>query len=53
MLTGDNPEAAQRIGAEVGVTDVRAGLLPQDKLTAIQELAREHGPAGNDRRRGQ
>ena len=43
MLTGDNPQAAQRIGAEVGVTDVRARLLPQDKLTAIQELAREHG----------
>ncbi len=43
MLTGDNPQAAQRIGAEVGVTDVRAGLLPADKLTAIQELAREHG----------
>ena len=42
MLTGDNPQAAERIGAEAGVTDVRAGLLPQDKLTAIQELAREH-----------
>ncbi|MFN8467124.1 MAG: heavy metal translocating P-type ATPase [Caldilineaceae bacterium] len=43
MLTGDNLQAAQRIGAKVGVTDVRAGLLPEDKLTAIQELAREHG----------
>jgi Cd2+/Zn2+-exporting ATPase len=44
MLTGDNPQAAARIGAEVGVTDVRAELLPQDKLTAIQTLEREHGP---------
>jgi Cd2+/Zn2+-exporting ATPase len=43
MLTGDNLQAAQWIGTEVGVTDVRAGLLPQDKLTAIHELAREHG----------
>ena len=43
MLTGDNPQAAQRIGAELGVTDVRAGLLPEDKLAAIQALAREHG----------
>jgi Cd2+/Zn2+-exporting ATPase len=43
MLTGDNQQAAERIGAEVGVTDVRAGLLPQDKLAAIQALEREHG----------
>jgi Cd2+/Zn2+-exporting ATPase len=44
MLTGDNQEVAQRIAAEVGVTDVRAGLLPGDKLQAIQALEREHGP---------
>ena len=44
MLTGDNAQAAARIGAEVGVTDVRAGLLPQDKLQAIQALEREAGP---------
>ncbi len=43
MLTGDNPQAAARIGAEAGVTDVRAGLLPEDKLRAIQALGREHG----------
>ncbi len=43
MLTGDNQEAAERIGAEVGVTDVRAGLLPEDKLAAIEALKREHG----------
>jgi Cd2+/Zn2+-exporting ATPase len=44
MLTGDNPQAAAHIGVEVGVTDVRAGLLPEDKLAAIQALEREHGP---------
>ncbi len=43
MLTGDNPEAAQRLGQAVGVTDVRAGLLPEQKLAAIKALAAEHG----------
>jgi Cd2+/Zn2+-exporting ATPase len=43
MLTGDNKQAAERIGAEVGVTDVHAGLMPQDKLTAILALEREYG----------
>jgi heavy metal translocating P-type ATPase len=37
LLTGDNPRAAARLGSEVGITDVRAGLLPQDKVTAVQE----------------
>lgn len=43
MLTGDNESAAQRIGREVGVTDVRAALLPADKLEAIAALKQEHG----------
>ncbi|WP_433256010.1 heavy metal translocating P-type ATPase [Streptosporangium sp. CA-135522] len=38
LLTGDNPRAAHRLAAEVGITDVRAGLLPQDKVTAVREL---------------
>lgn len=38
MLTGDNHGTAQAIAQQVGVTDVRAELLPADKLTAIQEL---------------
>lgn len=37
LLTGDNPRAAERLAAEVGITDVRAGLLPQDKVAAVQE----------------
>ncbi|MEU6970318.1 heavy metal translocating P-type ATPase [Kitasatospora aureofaciens] len=40
LLTGDNPRAAARLAAEVGITDVRAGLLPQDKVTAVQEQER-------------
>ncbi|MBL1117890.1 heavy metal translocating P-type ATPase [Streptomyces sp. 110] len=39
LLTGDNPRAARLLGTEVGITDVRAGLLPQDKVTAVKELA--------------
>ncbi|GAA5015506.1 heavy metal translocating P-type ATPase [Actinopolymorpha pittospori] len=38
LLTGDNPRAAARLAEEVGVTDVRAGLLPQDKVAAVREL---------------
>jgi heavy metal translocating P-type ATPase len=37
LLTGDNPRAAARLAEEVGITDVRAGLLPQDKVTAVHE----------------
>ncbi|CAL9363501.1 putative cation-transporting P-type ATPase J [Streptomyces sp. enrichment culture] len=39
LLTGDNPRAAARLAAEAGIDDVRAGLLPQDKLAAVQEWA--------------
>jgi Cd2+/Zn2+-exporting ATPase len=39
MLTGDNPTTAQAVAALAGITDVRAGLLPEDKLKAIRGLA--------------
>ncbi len=42
MLTGDNETVAQAVGAEVGVTDVRAGLLPQQKVEAVQQLRDQH-----------
>lgn len=38
MLTGDNARAAEAIAKELGVTDVRAGLMPEDKATAVQGL---------------
>lgn len=44
MLTGDNAGTARRIGADLGVTDIRAELLPEQKVAAIQALQREHGP---------
>ena len=43
MLTGDNPVVAGAIGNMLGVDDVRAGLLPEDKVTAIRELVNLHG----------
>lgn len=38
MLTGDNRQAAKVIGAMVGVCDIRAGLLPEDKLEVVRAL---------------
>ena len=43
MLTGDNAATAAQIGAEVGVSDVRANLLPEDKVTAVRQLQSETG----------
>jgi Cd2+/Zn2+-exporting ATPase len=38
MLTGDRRAAATQIAQELGVTDVRAGLHPEDKVAAIKEF---------------
>ncbi|SMC74987.1 heavy metal translocating P-type ATPase [Kibdelosporangium aridum] len=40
LLTGDNPRAAAKIAADVGITNVQAGLLPQDKVAAVQQMPR-------------
>ena len=42
MLTGDQPAAAARVAAEVGITEVRAGLLPADK----EKISREYTAKG-------
>ncbi|MDX8048490.1 heavy metal translocating P-type ATPase [Lentzea sp. BCCO 10_0798] len=39
LLTGDNHAAAQRIAAAVGISEVRAGLLPQDKVQAVRKMS--------------
>ena len=44
MLTGDLQPAAEAVGAAVGVDEVRAGLMPEDKVSAIRDLRRRHGP---------
>ena len=38
MLTGDRREAAEKIAQGVGIGEIRAGLLPEQKVAAIQEL---------------
>jgi heavy metal translocating P-type ATPase len=38
LLTGDNVRAANTLGAQIEITDIRAGLLPQDKVAAVREL---------------
>jgi heavy metal translocating P-type ATPase len=38
LLTGDNPRTATRLAADVGISDVRADLLPEDKVTAVRAL---------------
>ena len=38
MLTGDNETTAQAIGQEVGVTEIKGDLMPQDKLDYIKSL---------------
>ncbi|MFH8294149.1 heavy metal translocating P-type ATPase [Streptomyces sp. NPDC018059] len=37
LLTGDTFDAAARLAQETGIEDVRAGLLPQDKVAAVRE----------------
>jgi len=43
MLTGDRRETAEAVARELGGLEVRAGLKPEDKLAAIEELQRD-GP---------
>lgn len=41
MLTGDNPETAQRIAAQCGITHFQAEVLPQQKAQFIKNLQKE------------
>ena len=43
MLTGDNKGTANAIGGRVGVSDIEAELMPQDKLDFIKQLRSEYG----------
>ena len=38
LLTGDNLQAANYFSNQVGITDVHAGLLPEDKVKEIQKI---------------
>ncbi|HPD89247.1 MAG TPA: cation-translocating P-type ATPase [Oscillospiraceae bacterium] len=41
MLTGDNRKTAEAVAAQIGLGEVRAELLPQDKLAAVKAMQRE------------
>ncbi len=42
MLTGDNERTARAVATEVGIDEVRAELLPEEKVAAIEELVASH-----------
>lgn len=44
MLTGDNRATAEAVGRAVGIDDVRAELLPAEKVLAVEALERDFGP---------
>ena len=43
MLTGDNVRTAHAVARALGITDVRAELKPEDKVSAVQRLQKEFG----------
>ena len=43
MLTGDNPESAEKVAEKAGISKVYAGLLPQDKLSIMKEIREKEG----------
>ncbi|MEJ2304929.1 MAG: cation-translocating P-type ATPase [Anaerolineales bacterium] len=43
MLTGDNPRTAGYIAQQAGLSEYLAGLMPEDKVSAVKDLVRQHG----------
>lgn len=46
MLTGDHESAAHAVASALGIAEVRAELLPQDKVLCVQELAKQYSVVG-------
>ncbi len=44
MLTGDNARVGKAIGAQVGVDEVHADLMPEDKVRILEETQKKYGP---------
>ncbi|MBY0013772.1 cadmium-translocating P-type ATPase [Paenibacillus typhae] len=47
MLTGDTKAVAEAVGAQLGIDEIHAGLLPQHKVEAIERLEQEKGKREN------
>ncbi|MDP1832203.1 MAG: heavy metal translocating P-type ATPase [Geothrix sp.] len=43
LLTGDNAGTAQAVGRQVGLTEIQAELLPEDKVKAVEALVERYG----------
>ncbi len=43
MLTGDEKKNANAVGRELGITEIYAGLLPDEKLAKMKEIREKHG----------
>jgi Cd2+/Zn2+-exporting ATPase len=43
MITGDGKDAARKVAAGAGIDDVRARLLPEEKVAVIRALREQHG----------
>jgi Cd2+/Zn2+-exporting ATPase len=46
MLTGDNRATAESVAAEVGITELRAELLPAEKVAVVEDLKSRYGAVG-------
>ena len=47
MLTGDAPAVGEAVGAELGLDEVHAGLLPADKVERVEALLAQKAPKGS------
>ncbi len=45
LLTGDQPNSAEKTAVQVGIDKVYAGLLPESKLAVFRDMQRDHAPA--------
>ena len=52
MLTGDSEAVAASVAEDLGISEYRAGLLPQDKVGAVEELLAELASGGSEKKRG-